>query len=363
MSIVIITGTIVISQQIHYVQTANLGFNRENLVYIPLQGNLVQHYQTFKQQLVNLSGIKAVDITAQAPSHIGAHVYDLDWAGKNPNTHVVSLHNGIGYDYAQMMGLQLVKGRFFSRAFPSDTSNSNPNLIINETLAKILGFNNPVGQHLHYFGTTGNIIGVVKDFHLKSLHQPIEPVVLYNGEALTHGYTLVKIKAGKTQQAIAGIESVYKQMETKFPFRYFFADEEYQKLYTGEITVSKLSNSFSFLAIFISCLGLLGLTMFTAEQRRKEIGVRKVIGASAGDIVAMLSKDIVKLVLLSAIIATPIAWLAMNNWLQNFAYKITIGWWIFLLAGVIAVVIALATIGYQAIKAALASPVKSLRTE
>ncbi len=152
-------------------------------------------------------------------------------------------------------------------------------------------------------------------------------------------------------------------MEPKFPFRYYFADEQYQKLYNSELTVSRLSDSFSFLAILISCMGLLGLTMFTAEQRRKEIGVRKVIGASVRDIVTMLSKDILKLVVLSAMIATPVAWAAMDNWLQDYAYRITIGWWIFLAAGFIAVGIALATVSFQALKAALANPVKSLRGE
>jgi putative ABC transport system permease protein len=177
------------------------------------------------------------------------------------------------------------------------------------------------------------------------------------------GYTLIKIQSGKTQQAVAGIEKVFKQMEPKFPFTYYFADEEYQKLYKSELTVSKLSNSFSFLAIFISCLGLLGLTIFTVEQRRKEIGVRKVIGAKVSDIITMLSKDIIKLVVLAAIIATPIASLAMNNWLQDFAYHIHISLWIFVIAGMIALLIAVLTIGYQAIKAALANPVTSLRTE
>jgi putative ABC transport system permease protein len=363
LSIALITGTIVVSQQVHYVQTANLGYDKENLVYIPFQGDLRSRYEYFKQLLSGIPGIRAVDITAQAPSHIGAHVYDLDWSGKNPNTRVVGFHNGIGYSYAQMMGLQLIKGRFFSRAFPSDTSQSIPNLIINENLAKILGFNNPIGQHMRYFGTTATIIGVVKDFHFKSLHEPIEPLVLYFGENINHGYTLVKIEAGKTQQVTSDIEKIYKHLEPKYPFLYYFTDEEYQKLYTSEITVSKLSDGFSFFAIFISCLGLLGLTIFTAEQRRKEIGVRKVIGASVGNIVTMLSKDIIKLVVISAMIATPVAWLVANNWLQNFAYRIDISWWMFFLAGVLVLMIALITISWQAIRSAMANPVKSLKME
>jgi putative ABC transport system permease protein len=363
LSIAMITGTIIISRQIRYVQTANLGFDKNNLVYIPFQGDLVRRYQVFKQQLLGVPGIKAVDITAQPPSHIGAHVYDLDWDGKSPETRVIALHNGIGYGYPQIMGLELVKGRFFSPAFPSDTSHSKPNLVINETLAHLIGFKDPIGKRMRYFESQGNIIGVVKDFHLKSLRDPIEPLVLYWGEDLNHGYALVKIEAGKTRQAIAGMDKVFTQMEPVFPFQYFFADEEYQKLYTSELTVGKLSDSFSFLAIFISCLGLLGLTMFTVEQRRKEIGIRKVIGASVSRIVLMLSRDIVQLVIVASAVAVPLTWWAMYSWLQNFAYRISIGWWTFLAAGTLTLAIALGTIAYETLKAALANPVKSLRTD
>ncbi|HEX4851150.1 MAG TPA: FtsX-like permease family protein, partial [Puia sp.] len=362
-SIALIIGTIVVSQQVNFVQTTNLGYDKENLVYIPFQGDLGNRYETFKQQLLILPGVTAVDISAQAPSDIDAHVYDLEWQGKDPNTRIVGFHNGVGYDYAQTVGLQLINGRFFSRAFPSDTSHTHPNLVINETLAKILGFKNPIGQHMQFFGSIGTIIGVVKDYHFKSLHESIQPLVLYEGEGLNHGYALIKIEAGRTQQVIAGIEQIYKQLEANYPFRYYFADDEYRKLYSSEIAVRKLSDGFSFFAIFISSLGLLGLSIFTAEQRRKEIGVRKVIGASVTGIITMLSTDIVKLVLIATVIASPLSWFALNIWLQGFAYRINISWWIFVIAGIAALLIALLTISWQAIKAALANPVMSLRTE
>ncbi len=361
LSIVMITGTIIISQQIHYVQTKNLGYDKENLVYIPFQGNLGGKFDLYRQELLNMPGIAGVTMNTNPPSHIGTHVYNMDWEGKDPASRVIVIHNGVGYDYLSMMNIPVVQGRGFSRDFPSDTAKTH--FLINETLLKITGLQNPIGKRLSFFDYHGTIIGVIKDFHLRSLHDPIEPLVLYWGEHEGWGSVLIKTKAGQTQQAVASAEKVFKQLEPKFPFRYYFADEEYQKLYTSELTVSKLSDSFSFLAIFIACLGLLGLTMFTAEQRRKEIGVRKVIGASVGDIVTMLSKDIIKLVIISAIIATPVAWLAMNNWLQNFAYRISISWWIFFAAGALALLIALATISWQAVKAAMANPVKSLRTE
>ncbi|GGB03802.1 ABC transporter permease [Puia dinghuensis] len=361
LSIVMITGTIVIAQQMRYVQTKNLGFDRENLVYIPFQGDLGNKFQLFRQQLVGMPGIKGVTMNTNAPSRISTHVYNMDWEGKRPDERVVAIHNGVGYDYLDMMNIKVIRGRGFSRDFPADTAKTH--FLINETLLKITDWKNPIGKRMSFFDFQGTVIGVVKDFHLKSLRDPIEPLVLYFGEKEGWGGVLVKTKSGETRQALASMESVFKQAEPQFPFRYFFSDEQYQQLYNGEATVSKLSNGFSVLAIFISCLGLLGLTLFTAEQRRKEIGVRKVIGASVGNIVTMLSKDIVQLVLLSAVIATPVAWLAMHQWLQNFAYRITIAWWIFFVAGVLALLIALATIGYQALKAALANPVRALRSE
>jgi len=361
LSIVLITGTLVISQQLRYVQTKNLGFDRENLVYMhfPYPEGLASGFKVFKQELLTMPGIKSVDYSAQPPSHTNYYTYNLNWPGKNPNTKVFANANGIGYDYFRLMGIQFVEGRPFSPDFSTDTTG----IIINETALKMIGLKNPLGRQVTLDDRQRTILGVVKDFHFKSLHEPIEPLIMLLNPNPQTGYVLLKTEAGKTRQGLASMESVYTQMERKFPFRYSFADEEYQKLYNDEITVGKLSDSFSFLAIFISCLGLLGLTMFTAEQRRKEIGVRKIIGASEIDIVAMLSKDIVRLVILSAVIATPIAWVAMSDWLQNFAYRINMNGWIFLAAGLIAILIALATVSYQAVRAALANPVTSLRTE
>jgi len=361
MSIVLITGTIFISRQLRYLQTKNLGFDRGNLVYMhfPYPQGLPGGFNVFKQELLAMPGIKAVDYSQQPPSHTTYYTYNLNWSGKNPNTKAFAIRNGVGYDYFNLMGIQFSEGRAFSTDFSTDSNG----IIINETAVQMMGLKKPLGEQVTVGDERRTIIGVVKDFHFKSLHEPIEPLILFLNRDPNWGYLLVKTEAGKTRQGVAGMEKVFTQMERKFPFRYSFADEEYQKLYNAEMTVSKLGDSFSSLAIFISCLGLLGLTMFTAEQRRKEIGVRKVIGASVADIIGMLSKDILKLIALAAIIAMPVAWLAMRNWLQNFAYRVTISWWVFILAGGAALLIALATISYQAIKAALANPIKSLRSE
>jgi putative ABC transport system permease protein len=360
--IVFIVATIIISKQVRYVQEKNLGFDRENLVYVPMERSLAMQYPLLKSQLAVLPGVASVSYSNQIPTEIGSHVYDLSWEGKDPAAKVVAMHNGVGYDYVKAMHLTMRMGRDFSRDFPTDTVG----YVINETALKMIGYKDPIGRLLVYFGHRGKIIGVVKDFNFQSLHDPIRPLVLeFMGERISWdgSYAIVRVAPGQTKQALAGIERTCKSLDPAFPFRYTFADAAYQTLYTSELTVSSLSDSFALLAICISCLGLLGLTMFTAEQRRKEIGIRKIIGASAGNIVTLLSKDMLKLVAISAVIATPVAWLAMSRWLQNFAFHIDIDWWVFLLAGLIAVLIALATIAYQAIKTALENPINSLRPD
>jgi putative ABC transport system permease protein len=204
---------------------------------------------------------------------------------------------------------------------------------------------------------------VLKDFHFNSLHTAINPLVIRLGENIGWGQALVRTEAGKTKEALAGLEKICKALNPKFPFTYKFSDEEYAKLYKSEQVVSKLASYFAFLGIFISCLGLLGLVMFTAEQRTKEFGVRKVLGASPVSLFRLLSKEFLMLVLIAMTIASPLAWLAMNSWLQDYEYRINIGWWMFALAGLIAIFIAMVTVSFQAIKSAMANPVKSLRTE
>ena len=357
--IIFIAGTSTISRQLDYMQSKTLGFDRENLVSIPLQGDLGQKYEAFKQQLLLKPGIQNVTRSTGAPSHINTHEYDLSWEGKDPDEKVVAIHNGIGYDFLPMMNIPVLQGRNFSKEFISDSSG----FIINETALKIIGYDDPIGKPLTFLGTRGTIIGVVKDFHLKSVKEPIMPLIMYLGEEINWGHVLIKMEPGMTQQGIASLEDVFKQFEPEFPIRYFFADEEYQKLYNSEQTVNKLSISFSILAVAIACLGLLGLTMFTAEQRKKEIGIRKAIGATTFNIVTMLSNDIVKLVVISSVFATPIAWFAMNKWLSQFAYQASLSWWLFIAPALLTLIIALVTTSSQAIKAAIADPVASLKSE
>jgi ABC-type antimicrobial peptide transport system permease subunit len=359
LSIVFIIGTIVVSKQVNYIQSLNLGYNRENLLYIPLAGDLASKYTVFKTEALKMPGVKDVTHATDAPTMINNGTTGVLWEGKDPNSKIDFTQVGVGYDFINTMHIQLLQGRDFSRNLATDSVN----YIINETALKIIGYKNPIGKSLTLWGTKGTIIGVVKDFHFNSLHSAINPLMLRLGENYDGGIALVKTESGKTKEALASLEKVYKELNPKVPFTYKFSDEEYQKLYKSEQLVSQLANYFAFLAIFISCLGLLGLVIFTADQRTKEFGIRKVLGASPVVLFNLLSKEFLMLVAVAIIIASPVAWYFSNQWLQDFAYKTNLSWWVFVIAAFMALFIALITISFQAIKAAIANPVKSLRTE
>jgi ABC-type antimicrobial peptide transport system permease subunit len=359
LSIVLIVATIVVSEQVNFIQTTNLGYDRENLIYIPLEGDLPKQYTLLKQEALNMPGVKSVSRISQSPTQIENGTYGVDWDGKDPNSKPMFTQAAVGYDFTRTMNLGILKGRDFSRDYATDSVG----YLLNEEAAKKIGYKDPVGKRLTFWGKKGTIIGVTKDFHFNSLHVPVNALILRLGEKDDFGEVLVKTQTGKTKEAIASLERLCKKLNPKFPFTYQFSDEEFGKLYKGEMTTGKLANCFAFLAIFISCLGLLGLAMFTAEQKTKEIGIRKVLGASVSSVFALLSKEFLSFVLIALIIATPIAWFAMNKWLLDYAYRIEMNGWMFFIAGSVAVVIALITVSFQAIKAAIANPVKSLRTE
>jgi putative ABC transport system permease protein len=359
LSIILIIGTIVISKQVNYIQSINLGYDRENLIYIPLEGDLTAKYKLFKNQALSTPGIKDITRMSQNPTQIDNGTGGIDWEGKDPTSGVEFTQAAAGYDFTKTMHTQMAQGRDFSKDFATDSVG----YIVNETALKIIGYKNPIGKPFTFWGKKGTIIGIVKDFHFNSLHTAINPLVIRLGENLEWGAALVRTEPGKTKQALASLEKICRNLNPKFPFTYKFSDEEYQKLYTSEQVVSKLSDCFAFLAIFISCLGLLGLVMFTAEQRTKEFGIRKVLGASPARLFNLLSKEFLMLVFIAMIIACPLAWITMNNWLEDYEYRVNITWSIFVIAFIVSIFIALLTVSFQAIKAAVANPVKSLRTE
>ncbi|MGC4096116.1 MAG: ABC transporter permease [Nitrospira sp.] len=359
LSIIFITGTIVVTKQVNYIQSLNLGYDRENLLYIPLEGDLKTGYAVFKTEALKMPGIKDVTHSTASPTIINNGTTGVSWEGKDPNSKIDIAQVAVGYDFIKTLNMQILQGRDFSRDLATDSAN----YIINETALNVIGYKNPLGKPLTLWGMTGTIIGVVKDFHFSSLHDQINPLMLRLGENYDGGIALVKTEAGKTKEALASLEKIYKELNPKVPFTYRFSDEEYQKLYKSEQVVNQFARYLAFLAIFISCLGLLGLVIFTAEQRTKEFGIRKVLGAGPVIVFGLLSREFLWLVGVAIVIALPVAWYFSNQWLQDFAYKTDLSWWVFVAAACTALVIALITISFQALKAAFANPVKSLRTE
>jgi ABC-type antimicrobial peptide transport system permease subunit len=359
LSIVLIIGMMVISRQVSYVEHANLGYDRENLVYLPIEGDLMDKFAVFKTELEKKPGIQFVSRISQPPTDIANGTYGVDWDGKDETTKPMFTNAAAGYDFVPTMKLNVLKGRDFSRDFPTDTAA----YMLNEAALLKIGYKEPIGKRLTFWGKKGTIIGVVKDFHFSSLRQPINPLIIRFGELDKWGSILVRTQGGRTNEALSSMESVWKSLNPKFPFTYQFSDQEYLKLYKSEETVHQLSGYFAFLGIFISCLGLLGLAMFTAEQRTREIGIRKVLGASNSSIFNLLSREFLVFVLVAFLIASPLAWWCMDKWLQDYAYRVEISWWMFGIAGVAATLIALGTISIQAARAAVANPANSLRAE
>ncbi|PWU24280.1 hypothetical protein C5B42_00170 [Candidatus Cerribacteria bacterium 'Amazon FNV 2010 28 9'] len=359
LSIVLVIGTIVVSKQLNYIQTKNLGYDKDHVINVPLQGTLPGKYTAFKQEAANIPGVTLVTRISQIPTKLTSGTSDVDWENRNPSEKNLFVWASVGYDFVKTLDLHILQGRDFSKDYPTDSAG----YLLNESALKIINYKDPVGKQFTFWGKQGTIVGILKDFHFNSLHDPIQPLILRLRENENSGNALVRIQPGKTQMALRTLEALSREFNPKFPFAYQFLDEAYNGLYTSEQIISKLSRYFAFIAIFICCLGLLGLVMFTAEQRIKEIGIRKVLGANTASVFGLLSKDFLLLVLIAFVIASPIAWWAANDWLTGFAYRINISWWMFLLAGLLAMIIALLTISFQALKAATANPVKSLRTE
>jgi len=364
LSLFLLIATIVITRQTNYVETTNLGYNRENIIYVRIEGELSspKGYALFKQELLASPGIAVVDRSSEEPHSMNFLVTDdqIVWEGKGKNSKVGVNPSSVGFDFVRLLGLKIAEGRNFSPRNPTDSSDA---FLINETGAREMGMKNPIGKWVQAWKKKGHIIGVIKDFHSNSLRDPIVPILLDIKEYEYFGVVMIRTLPGQTRQALAGIEKVYREINPRFAFAYQFVDEEYQKMYETELLMTRLSLLFASLAILISCLGLLGLVMFAAEQRTKEIGIRKVLGASLGQIVTLFSSDFLWLIAIAFLIAGPLGWYTMNIWLSDFAYRIDLSWWIFVLAGLLVTGVALATIGYQAVRAGLANPVKSLRAE
>jgi len=357
LAINLIIGTIIVYNQIQFIRHKNLGFDKENLITVNLNGDMYEHREAFRAQLVQAQGIVSVTESGDNPIDIDGTSADLSWPGKPPNQTVSISATWVGYDYARTIGVPMVAGRDFSKTM----ADSNK-YVVNESAVRLMNLKDPIGTKVSFWNGDGEIIGVIKDFHLHSLHEPITPLIL-NLQPENTNLLLIRAERGKTKEVVASLTKVYDQYKTLYPLEYHFLDELYERRYQTDMIVGKLVNVFSFIAIFISVLGLFGLATFTAEQRTKEIGVRKVLGASLIGIVSLLSKDYLKLVVIAFLMVCPIAYYIMDNWLSQFAYHIPISVWVFALAGISSVFISLLTISIQTLKAALANPTVSLKNE
>ncbi|MGN6419475.1 MAG: ABC transporter permease [Pseudobacter sp.] len=363
-SIFLIVGTVVIYNQLNYIRNKETGFNRDQVLVLNDTYVMGKNAKTFKEEIIRAGAGKHMTITGYLPtgSYRNTDVVFKE-ATANPSSTATMQIWQVDEDYVPTLGMQMVKGRNFSRDFADSSA-----VMINEAAAKLLGYTDPVGQTLYMpegpYGTKitpYNIVGVVKDFNFNSMRETVGPLLLMN--RMERGAMAISLPAGNIEKSVETIKGLWMKFAPHQPIRYAFMDEDFNRIYETEQRTGKISLAFSTLAVIIACLGLFGLAAYAAEQRTKEIGIRKVLGASVTGIVQMLSKDFLKLVAIAAVIAFPFAWWAMNNWLENFAYRSAITWWIFAATAGITLLIAILTVSYQAIRAALMNPVKSLKSE
>ncbi|HWB27741.1 MAG TPA: ABC transporter permease [Chitinophagaceae bacterium] len=361
LSAMLIVAVLVIYNQVQFIQSTSAGYDKDNVVRFDAEGKLNGKESDFITELKKIPGVVNASFTFNNMVGRNYGNYGISWDGKNPNEDVYFEGFGGGFDFIETMGMQMQSGRSFSKNYGDEDSK----IILNEAAVKIMGLKDPVGKTIKLFDKPRQVIGVVKDFHFESLHETVKPsyMTLLHDAPNPWIKIMVRIKAGHEKETMATIQNLYQNYNPGFPFTFNFLDELYQKQYETEARVSVLSKYFAGLAILISCLGLFGLAAFTAQKRQKEIGIRKVIGASVSGIIIMLSKDFIKLVLVSLLIAFPVAWWLMSKWLQGFAYRVNLGYGVFVFAALFIVVITLATISWQSIKAATANPVKAIKAE
>jgi putative ABC transport system permease protein len=365
-SVALIVGVGVVYKQMRFLQNADLGFERENIIMLRADKTIKQNWQEFKQQLTSSSHILFATLSKRAPTGrlLDSPGFRTEVKGQMLTNPFSMPHNRVEYDFFKTYGMEIIAGRDFSIEYPTDATKA---FILNETAVRRLGLERPedaVGMSMSTFAPflNGNVIGVVKDFNYESMHHEIIPIITYIQPIQANTVSL-RIASGRTQEALSDVEVVWKRFNPEYPFQYDFLDDRITEQYRNEERMMQMFGYFSLLAIFIACLGLFGLASFMAEKRTKEIGIRKVLGASLANIMVLLSKEFTLLVLVGNIIAWPLAYFAMHNWLNNFAYKTGIGWIVFMLAGLLTFVISLLTVSYQAIRAALTDPAVAIRYE
>jgi putative ABC transport system permease protein len=365
LSIILIAGTTTVYGQLNYIKNKKLGFDKENVILFGAKGKFQQNYNAMKNELLRQSSIIGVTAEDRLFTNGKMSTTNVYWEGKETTSDINMGYSYVDYNYFDMLKVGFKEGRNFSR----DMSTDQIAFILNEAAINIMKLKQPVGKQFTLNNMQGKLVGIIKNTNFRALYYKVQPtayMVISDYSELSfkyNGIIYAKTAAGRTRDAISAIENIWKKENPNLPFEYHFLDETIDKQYIKEIQIGEIFSWFSLIAIFISCLGLYGLSLFMIENRTKEIGVRKVLGASIPSILKLFYNDFSKLILLSTIIACPLAWYGMNKWLQNFAYHIELSWWVFVLSGGIALAIALATVSFQAIKAATANPVESLRYE
>ena len=364
MVIGLVSGTVIIQQQLHYMMRKPAGYAHERLISVPLAmpmgtGIRSERFDIFRDALMQHAAIQNVTMTTTSPENIATAAGEAEWEGQPPDRSVMVHWCSVWYDYFETLELAITDGRDFSREFPNDMGD---NYILNQTAVDQMGLKDPVGKSFSLFGKKGVIVGVVQDFHYRSLHTAIEPIAFDMAPWYNH-ILLVRLAPGRDQEGLTILESTWKEFNPGYPFECESVSSAYERLYQGERNTETLLGLFAFLAMVLACLGLLGIASFFTDARTKEIGIRKVLGASAFGVLGLLTKDFVRWILIANLIAWPVAYYAMNKWLQGFAYRIDLTIWPFLLSGLTALIITLLTVSWQAVRAAMANPVKSLRYE
>jgi len=360
-AVILMISTLVVNYQLKFIKNRDIGFNKQNLLYLqmPQIGDLQNNYQVLKAALQQNPGVSDYTLIDQLPTNLSSATNNVTWSGKDPRQQILFPHISVDEKFVQTFGMHFLAGRSFDDQAKGDEAN----YILNEKAVKIMGMTatTAIGQKISSKGHEGVIIGVVKDFNFKPVQQPIEPLIMKHTNR--GGYLVLRTSPANIQNVIGKLKEIFQGVYPDAPYSYGFVDQDLSKLYVAEQRMGMLFNTFSVISIIVSCLGLFGLATFATQRRIKEIGVRRVLGAGISGIVFMLVKDFVKLVALSLIIAFPVAWYVMNNWLSNYAYRIELNWWMFATSGITAIIIALLTISYQSVKAALNNPVQSLRNE
>jgi putative ABC transport system permease protein len=360
---VLMIGTLVIYSQVRYMKTKSLGFDREHLLYTPIEGVLGANVETFKQELLGIPGVRSASATTHSPTGIYSNGQDWNWEGRDPNVNPLVTYFGVDPDFLETFQMNLAKGE----TFRAQASVTTPDVIINERLAAIIGSPDVIGMRLSQGTRNMRIIGIVKDFHFKPVSQEIEPIMIFYDpsyrEFQAYRYMFVRLRPGDIRGTIAAIEKVVRERNPGFPFEYRFLNDDYDRLYRSVEREMAIVRIFTVLAILISCLGLFGLAAYTAEQRTKEIGIRKVLGATVPGIIALLSKEYAKWVVIADFIAVPVSFFLMRNWLREYAYRIPLSWLIFAAATAATLVLAQVTVSWQAFRAARTNPADAVRYE